>query len=465
MKKFAVLLSALAIATMLLFGPNANISPVHAQTTCTDATGATIPCPPTEEPSTGGGGSEEEENEDNSNNGGSQNPSSSVNTPVPTSTSTPMPLVAPTEDGSTGKAEWSGTCKGPNTSETATCIAQFTNGCETVGGSVTVGEIKDGEVPLTCKVPAVLPATPRPLSSNDNGFLGSCTNENLADCREQFKCENGLLVIEVDLYADGGAKYDFYCISHEEFPTLDLPLILAPQEGSTEDTNWGGSCSEGENLSLDACVDLFAAMCDADGGDLSVWYDNDDGTAGVYCENSTPADSQPAPTEAPAIAAAPEDDGSTEGSWDEECGYWTCWMSALACYAEGGSGYELDHASGAHIYHCDTKSTTGNTFPPGGWLPWGVGIVIIALLLPAIQKFANKPKDPQQAVDVLLDIVTTRGESKGKMPNNKNPELVKNKDNEPKAPFIRLGDIDGQAHPHDDTPNETQSDGKKKKIR
>lgn len=373
MNKFAVLLSALAIATIILFGSNANITSVHAQTTCTDATGATIPCPSTEESSTGGGG----EGEDNANNGGSQNPSSSVNTPVPTSTVTPMPLAAPTEDGSTGKAEWSGTCKGPNTSETATCIAQFSNGCKSVGGSVTIGEIKDGEVPLTCKVPAVLPATPRPLSSNDNGFLGSCTNENLAECREQFKCENGLLVIEVDLYADGGAKYDFYCISHEEFPTLDLPLILAPQEGSTEDTNWGGACST--DYDVDECVEDFAAMCDSDGGDLSVWYD-DDGWAGVYCENSTPADSQPAPTEAPAIAAAPEEDSVQGDSWDESCTLDGCYGLALWCSLyDGGTGYGMEDGNGGYIYHCDLPDDEGN-IPPARWilgaLGIGIGVVI-----------------------------------------------------------------------------------------
>lgn len=109
MKKFAVLLSALAIATILLFGSNANITPVQAQTTCVDAAGGPIPCPPTEEPSTGGGGSEEEENEDNSGGGaqpggGNPNPPSVVTatpsaTPSPEPTNTPLPLSdKPTED-------------------------------------------------------------------------------------------------------------------------------------------------------------------------------------------------------------------------------------------------------------------------------------------------------------------------------------------------------------------------------
>lgn len=377
MKNFAILLSALAIATILLFGSNAKLTSVHAQTTCTDATGATIPCPPTEEPSTGGG-----ESEDNSNNGGGQNPSSSVNTTVPTSTVTPMPLAAPTEDGSTGKVEWSGTCKGPTISDTTTCIAQFSNGCKSVGGSVTIGEIKDGEVPLTCKVPAVLPATPRPLSALDSDYLGSCTNENLADCREQFKCENGLLVIEIDLYADGGAKYDFYCISHEEFPKLDLPLILAPQEGSTDDTNWGGACSDEEGFSLDACVELFAGMCDADGGDLSVWYD-DDGSAGVYCENSTPADSQPAPTEIPAIAAAPTDDGNTEGKndWEDTCTFDSCLLLTAYCYWDGGTPEIIEDGSGNTGLHCSIPDKKEGSIPPARWMLGALGIGLGVVIL------------------------------------------------------------------------------------
>ncbi len=73
--------------------------------------------------------------------------------PVSTATSTPLPITGPTEDTAPAKAEWSGTCGD------TTCIGQFTNGCKSVGGTVETGEIKDGKVPLTCKVPLVIEPT------------------------------------------------------------------------------------------------------------------------------------------------------------------------------------------------------------------------------------------------------------------------------------------------------------------
>lgn len=375
MKKINTLLLALAIVAVLLFGSSANIPAAHAQATCLDAAGAPIPCPPTEEPSTGGGGS------DNDNSGGGSQPSggnsnpATVATVTPEPTNTPLPLAAPTDDGSTGKAEWSGTCKGENTSETAHCIAQFTNGCTSVGGSVTVGEIKDGAVPLTCKVPAVLPPTPRPLSSNDNGFLGSCTNENFADCREQFKCENGLLVIKVDLYATGGTSYDFYCIPDEEVQQLILPLAVPTNDDEVE--NWEGVCT-GDDLS--SCSDTFKALCDEEGGAYSEFYE-DNGSLYAVCENSS--ETSPAPTEAPAIAAAPEGDGSVEGNedWDEECSWATCWAVDFYCWSNGGSGYIIEDAVGNTGYHCDMPEEKEGNIPPGWWmlgaLGIGIGVVIV----------------------------------------------------------------------------------------
>lgn len=227
-------------------------------------------------------------------------------------------------------------------------------------------------------------ATPLPIALPESDYLGSCTSANFGECKDQFQCEDGLLVIKVDLYSENGTKYDFYCIPHETVPTIDFPLTKPDGTGVTEDTNWTSGCVGDD---VDACVENLAALCDADGGDLSVWYE-DDGSAGAYCENSTPADSQPAPTEAPSdLAAAPTIDDGTEGSsWDEECGYWTCWISSLSCMADGGSGYELDHASGAHVYHCDVPS---NAKPASTWLPWlaiGGGVILVAILLPAVQK-------------------------------------------------------------------------------
>lgn len=285
--------------------------------------------------------------------------------------------------------------------------------------------------------PPVVPtatATPLPIALPESDYLGSCNSStgNLKDCLDQFTCEDGTLVIKVDIYTGGnGTQYDVYCIPHETLPTLDLPFSIPADDGATDDTNWTSGCFGDD---VDGCIENLAALCDADGGDFSVWYE-DDGSAGAYCENSTPADSQPAPTEAPAaIAAAPEDDGSTEGSsWDEECGYWTCWMSSLSCLADGGTGYELDHASGAHIYHCDVPSSEGQASPPSPWTPWitvGALAILIGLLLPAVQKvreaaartraeshatkidLINKDNDGTEASDYLLEIDGIKGESK-----------------------------------------------------
>lgn len=194
---------------------------------------------------------------------------------------------------------------------------------------MTVGEIKDGAVPLTCKVPAVLPATPRPLSALDSDYLGSCTNENFAECRDQFKCEDGLLVIKVDLYATGGTTYDFYCIPDEVVPQLNLPLAVPADDGATE--NWEGICT-GDDLT--SCSDTFKALCDEEGGDYSEFYE-DNGSLYAVCENAS--ETIPAPTEDPVIATAPED----------------------------------------------------NTTTPSPWLPWiiiGGLVILIGLLLPAVQK-------------------------------------------------------------------------------
>jgi hypothetical protein len=100
-------------------------------------------------------------------------------------------------------------------------------------------------------------------------------------------------------------------------------------------------------------------------------------------------------------------------------------MSSLSCLADGGSGYELDHASGAHIYHCDVPDPASNAKPASPWLPWltiGGVVILVALLLPAVQKareaaqrtsaashsakidLINKDDGGTEASDYLLEI-------------------------------------------------------------
>jgi hypothetical protein len=75
----------------------------------------------------------------------------------------PLPLANPTEETQAAGAEWSGTCKG-SVQDITRCIGLFTNGCKHVGGTVSTGEIKNGEVPLTCTVPKIaLTPEPAPL--------------------------------------------------------------------------------------------------------------------------------------------------------------------------------------------------------------------------------------------------------------------------------------------------------------
>lgn len=292
---------------------------------------------------------------------------------------TELPLANPAEDGILEKNKHA-QCSGEGAEWLLKCVMDFVNDCGKAGGVSTTSTIDSENIKIDCSVEAFIVVDPAslPIAAPEDNHLGTCNaaDGNLRECMDEYQrlCTDGLLVVKVDIY---NGVYDFYCIPHETVPQLDLPIALPEGDGTTEDTNWTGGCFGDD---VDQCVSNLAALCDEEGGDLSVWYD-DEGGAGVYCENSTPADNQSAPTEAPVIAGTPTDDGS------------------------GGSS---------------------------PWLPWiaaGVIGILIGLLLPAVQKvreaaarsqashtrehvLLNKDDGGTEASDYLLEIDGVKGESK-----------------------------------------------------
>lgn len=412
-KKFFYIAIGLVLLMTLISPAIANQS-VQAQAGgpgCIDAAGAPIPCPPTDAPSGGGGG-------------GNQNPPSSVATP----TNTPFPVANPTDNGVT-EASWSGLCDGVDSK----CIDDLVDSCKKSGGEVNViGDGAGGATTVTCTLPAIL-ATPVPgeqltapeIPLPEDGFLGSCTNDNLAECAEIFTCEDGLLVIEVDLYASGGTKYDFYCIPHEEIVLLDLPLAFPTDDGSTEE-NWDGGCVFSGQAELDKCSDALKAACDADGGEYSEFYEDDDSLYAV-CENASEG-VPPASTPAPEIVVAPTDDGNTEGNedWEEQCTWNICWGLDLTCWINGGTGAAYDIGDGSYYYSCDMPAEESNSLPPSGWLPWvavAVGLAI-GLLLPAVQKLRAKPDSDSTHLKIKLEDVIISGIKTNEQPKPQTREHV-----------------------------------------
>lgn len=352
-KKYLFIPLLLAILLSAFFA-GTQVQPVLAQTQCVDATGASIPCPPTAEIPCGQAG------------GPACPPTEDKPNPTPRPTKTSLPLANPTQETINAGTSWSGTCEnaGPVNDP---CILKLMDACWDARGDSTVGLPDDnGTVTVTCALPAVRdPNAPLPLVAAptrtplpDENYLGSCSNadRNIFDCFEKFTCEDGLLVIKVDLYSGNGTKYDFYCIPDETVPQLDLPLSIPDPEGKV--ANWTGGCNGGAGL--DACLDLMSAACAEEGGDVSIWYD-DDG-AGVYCENQSEA-SQPATEATPLpLATAPQDGETSDDDWDESCSWASCWAYDLTCWSSGGSGYGIEDSEGNVGYHCDMPegSTAGN---------------------------------------------------------------------------------------------------------
>ncbi|HCK64784.1 MAG TPA: hypothetical protein DHW49_00830 [Anaerolineae bacterium] len=310
---------------------------------------------------------------------------------------TPLSVVNPTDDGATEAK--GATCKGGTTEWRLTCALGFATECTNAGGESTIKTVGNSiEIDCTKDAFLVIDPTPYPITSGpaEDDLIGTCSQAqgNVSSCLAELQrqCEDGLLVIEVDLYATGGTSYKVYCIPHEELPTLDLPYKLPDNDGSTED-NWTGGCYGND---VDKCVNDLASLCESDGGELSVWYDNEGG-AGVHCENQSDA-GQVAPTATPLVVVSPDEDNSSAGdSWEEECSWASCWLSDLSCWMDGGSGYVVEDSVGNTGYHCDLPSQSSNAPPFGfGFL---IG-VFAAVAIPAFMKNARRAKTAEAVTNV-----------------------------------------------------------------
>ncbi|MBK9778829.1 MAG: hypothetical protein IPP55_02075 [Anaerolineales bacterium] len=93
--------------------------------------------------------------------------------------------------------------------------------------------------PTSTAIPTAtpLPISAAPTATPKEGYLGQCTPEDdFLTCKEKFVCEDGLFVIEIDLYTEGGTTYDFYCIPNENIPQLNFPIAIPTNDGPVE--NW-----------------------------------------------------------------------------------------------------------------------------------------------------------------------------------------------------------------------------------
>ena len=393
---------------------------VNAQGGCQDAAGGPIPCP-TETPKDNDA-SPTDKPKDNDNprkstptsqptrvpNTATPTPSETpTSTPEPTATPLPEIAISPTEETNSAKAEWSGICKD------TTCISQFTNGCKSVGGTVETGEIKEGTVPLTCKVP-------KGENEPEIGFAAAPTEEtNSAKAEWSGICKDTTCIAQ---FTNGcksvGGTVDIGEIKEGTVPlTCKVPMgEYEPEIGfaaaPTEETNsakaeWSGICKN------TTCIAQFTNGCESVGGTVEIG-NIEKGNVPLTCK-------VPMGENEPEIVFAAAPSGPQPGP------------------------------------------TPSGGFPPGGWLPWTAGFfgLLIGLLLPAVQKLMDKPKEVEKleragifnltdnepqaaAADYLLKIEGIEGESAGAQADKKTTIKKKEEGGGTEATFLKLGDIKGE---------------------
>ncbi len=143
------------------------------------------------------------------------------------------------------------------------------------------------------------------------------------------------------------------------------------------------------------------------------------------------------------ITSAQDNDGTTGGSWEEECSWATCWMSDLACWAEGGKGYGVEDSVGNTGYHCDLPagSTSGNNLKQLG-LATIILVVLIMILLPAIQKIREAAaRNPRRSNNRRVEVKLVRNHEE----TGENESKVD--DDGLKAIYIPFDGIPGESDP------------------
>ena len=132
---------------------------------------------------------------------------------------TPLALINPTPASAPTGSDYTGDCDSSKPGH-LTCIMDFVDTCIKKGGDSSISSTDGNITTLKCVVPLVSEPAPLPIANVDDNWIGRCTEEDkvdgsFQDCFERYTCDDGTLVMKVDLYSGDGTTYDFYCIPHK----------------------------------------------------------------------------------------------------------------------------------------------------------------------------------------------------------------------------------------------------------